>query len=548
MRRAVAAAATGAARMTARTMAQSADAPASAAGPGAHQRAMAAACSSGTPAPAPPPDFEDHGYEAAIATLSKLITLPPTVHAGAAGASGGVGGGQQLQNDGFSTLREKWMPLLAAEAERARARPPGRRGVDVTQASLRALRVIHVAGTKGKGSTCAMLERVLRECGYKTGLFTSPHLLEVTERFRIDGAPVDRRVFSEHFWQMWRVLHAGDRPGAPAPAPTGAASPFASGMPGYFRFLTLLAFHIFTSAKVDVAILEVGLGGRLDATNVVDRPLVSGITLLDYDHTEILGDTLTLIAREKAGIMKDGVNVVTVRSQAAETMDALAEAARGRAGCRLSVAAPLREYRCEGGGADGGAVELGLAGEHQRDNAALAVSLLAEWFDAVSADGGVRDGVRDPDGDRRRRSRACADMLRAAPGERALPAAVVRGLGRAHWPGRCEIVEVAPRGRDGAAPPLRFFLDGAHTAESVRACADWFRAEAGAGAAPAARRRRVLVFHCMTKRDPMQLFGPLVALHADMRFSHVLFVPRTSPRAASASGGRASGPPPSRAD
>jgi len=127
-------------------------------------------------------------------------------------------------------------------------------------------------------------------------------------------------------------------------------------------------------------------------------------------------------------------------------------------------------------------------------------------------------------------------MLRSA--EPTLPPAVVRGLERAHWPGRCQVVDVAPRNPqrepDGSdARPLRYYLDGAHTAESIKACADWFRAETrveatqGPSSAPSETTERVLIFHCMAKRDPMQLFGPLVSLHADIRFGHILFVPRT---------------------
>ena len=121
------------------------------------------------------------------------------------------------------------------------------------------LSVIHVAGTKGKGSTCAFVEHVLRKCGTKTGLYSSPHLVDIRERFRIDGVPVSRTAFTRNFWWLRDKLRE-----------TGCEEEF--GMPAYFRFLTLLGFRIFSQEGVECAVLEVGLGGRLDATNVVKAP------------------------------------------------------------------------------------------------------------------------------------------------------------------------------------------------------------------------------------------------------------------------------------
>lgn len=114
----------------------------------------------------------------------------------------------------------------------------------------------------------------------------SPHLIEVRERIRIDGRPVSKDLFCKHFWECWDMLHSSE-----------------GGMPAYFRFLTLLAFKMFLAEKVDVAVVEVGLGGRYDATNVID-PAVCGITSLGLEHTDILGSTLSEIAFHKAGIFK----------------------------------------------------------------------------------------------------------------------------------------------------------------------------------------------------------------------------------------------------
>jgi len=149
---------------------------------------------------------------------------------------------------------------------------------------------IHVAGTKGKGSTCAFSESILRNCGLKTGLFTSPHLVSVRERIKINGIPISQELFSNYFWECWNKLEQTKTTQFP-------------NMPAYFRFLTLMAFKIFIAEKVDVTVMEVGIGGRTDATNV-EGSVVCGITSLGYDHQEVLGNTLTEIAYEKSGIFK----------------------------------------------------------------------------------------------------------------------------------------------------------------------------------------------------------------------------------------------------
>lgn len=145
------------------------------------------------------------------------------------------------------------------------------------------LKVIHVAGTKGKGSTCTFAESILRHCGFRTGLFTSPHLIDVRERFRLDGVEVCEEDFLAYFWWCWDRLKDKGNDAAP--------------MPTYFQFLALLAFKIFSEQQVDVAILEVGLGGTFDATNVVQKPIVCGVTSLGYDHMEILAGNTSLYGR-----------------------------------------------------------------------------------------------------------------------------------------------------------------------------------------------------------------------------------------------------------
>jgi dihydrofolate synthase/folylpolyglutamate synthase len=156
------------------------------------------------------------------------------------------------------------------------------------------LRVVHVAGSKGKGSTAAMLAAVLGRAGYRTGLFTSPHLCRVEERIQVDGRPISPPELTALLGEVREAVAAA----------RGAVEPT------FFEVATALGFLHFRRRRVDAAVLEVGLGGRLDSTNVC-RPAVAVITSISHDHTQQLGDRLASIAREKAGIIKPGRPVVS---------------------------------------------------------------------------------------------------------------------------------------------------------------------------------------------------------------------------------------------
>ncbi|KAH7677159.1 Tetrahydrofolate synthase protein [Dioscorea alata] len=220
-------------------------------------------------------------------------------------------------------------------------------------------------------------------------------------------------------------------------------------MPVLFQFLTLLAFKIFLSEKVDVAILEVGLGGGLDATNVVRRPVVCGITSLGMDHMEILGDTLGKIASEKAGILKSGVPAYTV-PQLSEAMSVLQDRAATLM-VHLDIALPLQEKMLRG-------LKLGLDGLHQFTNASLAVALCRCWLEQTKHQTFFLD-----------------DNLDAG-----LPEPFLQGLCAARLQGRAEIVHDIPEKSlqmpdiDECSSNLVFYLDGAHSPESMEICANWF--------------------------------------------------------------------------
>ena len=186
------------------------------------------------------------------------------------------------------------------------------------------MKIIHVAGTKGKGSTCAMLSAILTAAGYRTGLFSSPHLDRIEERFAIDGVPCTSEEFVTLVDRVRAEVRAMDEEASAAHDPAGG--------PTYFEITTAMALLHFVEHQADAVILEVGLGGRLDSTNVC-LPVVSVITSISFDHMRQLGNTLAAIAREKGGIIKPGVPVVSGVTDP-EPQQAIAEIALNH-GCRL---------------------------------------------------------------------------------------------------------------------------------------------------------------------------------------------------------------------
>jgi folylpolyglutamate synthase len=285
--------------------------------------------------------------------------------------------------------------------------------------------------------------------------------VDVRERFRIDGVPVSKTVFVKNFWWLKRNIDAKCRD--------------LGSVPAYFRFLTLLGFRIFAEEKVECCILEVGLGGRLDATNLVRAPVVCGITSLGMDHVEVLGDTLAKIAREKAGIFKPRVPAIT-SPQPEEAMAALKARAAEIEASALTIAPPLRAYEGDAPPDDDGGgetsekrrlspsknIRLGLAGAHQELNAALAVRLVREWAHRARPQPAW--------------ARACEADLAAGR----LPAAFRRGLAKTEWWGRAQVVPDPTEGAEN----LSWYLDGAHTEESMRQCAEWFCDATGAADEP----------------------------------------------------------------
>lgn len=314
------------------------------------------------------------------------------------------------------------------------------------------LKVVHIAGTKGKGSVAAMLDSCLRAAGYRTGLYTKPHLVHLTERTRINGAEMPAAQMLDYIERL-RLIY--ERAGL--------------GLT-FFEFTVALMFLYFAEAGIDVAVVETGLGGRLDSTNVV-RPLLSVITPIGFDHVEYLGYTLRSIAAEKGGIIKPGVPVV-IGAREQEARATLTDiAAQRRSAAMLidrdftySSQSPAHRLDYDGLGFNMKGVELGVAGRFQHENAAIAM--------------------------------AAIEALRGM-GWRMEEQQIRRGLSELYWPGRFDVVRRRPM----------VVVDCAHNELSVEALLDTIAVELG----PQARPR--LVFGCLSDKNwprMAQLLGPRV--------------------------------------
>ncbi len=319
------------------------------------------------------------------------------------------------------------------------------------------IRAVHVTGTNGKGSVCALFDSVFRAAGLRTGLFISPHLISLTERITIDGREMDRKDFAALFEE---VLKAG---------------PDLS----FFELLTCMAFLNFDRAQTDIAVMEVGIGGRLDTTNVLPRPVLSVITSVDLDHQKYLGETIAEVAGQKAGIIKSGGICLAPMLPEAARGPILQEAQKQMAQARFL--APVFEVAgydwprgrmrlrhkktCE-------ELELALLGASQVSNATL-----------------VYEGV---------------SILNGAGGPPISREHIAQGFARVCWPGRFQILD-----RGGAV----YILDGAHNPEAARAFAATFESS------PFKDKGPVFVFGIMNDKDYLSVLRTLAPYAAKAVFT-----------------------------
>lgn len=392
-----------------------------------------------------------------------------------------------ISQDAIDALNSLQTPFAIIEARRkAGIRPDAAsvremRGylarIGYSSHDLDKLNTIHVAGTKGKGSTCAFVDSILsryqqqNRSPHKIGLFTSPHLIAVRERIRINSAPISEALFAKYFFQVWDLLEANPTIAADAVAPDTK--------PIYARYLTLLSYHVFLSEGVDAAVYETGIGGEYDATNVVDRPVASGISTLGIDHVFVLGDTVDKIAWHKAGIMKSGCPAFTI-----EQVPSAAQVLKDRA-VEKGVDLKVLDIDARLAG-----VKIRPDAAFQKRNATLAVALAETALKKL-----------DPS---------------FSPNPETLPQEFVDGLEQVVWRGRCEVKE---------EDRIIWHVDGAHTVDSLKMAARWFVGEC---AARSSGGPMVLIFNQQGRTEAVDFLDGLCntvknADPAGKGFEHVIF-------------------------
>lgn len=337
------------------------------------------------------------------------------------------------------------------------------------------LNVVHITGTKGKGSTAAFTQGILSQyrdqIGGKIGLYTSPHLRSVRERIRLNGEPIDEELFSRYFFEVWDKLEETSSDETKFPHMTKGQKP------GYFKYLTLLSFHVFMQEGCKTCIYEVGVGGEFDSTNIIEKPTVCGVSALGIDHTFMLGNTIEEIAWNKGGIFKNGAPAYTVTGQPPEGLKVLEERAVER-NTSLTQVPTFNQLK---------SVKLGIAGDFQVVNASLAVALAHEHLNSIGV-------LNEP-----------LNLSESAE----IPGKFVKGLETTIWEGRCQTI------KNGN---ITWYVDGAHTKESITAASGWFKKTV-----EGSDRKKVLLFN-QQSRDARALLRYLYeTVSPEVHFDMAIF-------------------------
>lgn len=477
----------------------------------------------------------------------------------------------------------------------------------ITDEQVDRLNIVHVAGTKGKGSTCAFTESILRHHGYKTGLFTSPHLVAVRERIRVNGEPISEEVFVHYFWNTMNAIKGKEN------------EYVKESLPSYPMFLLIMGINVFIHEGVEALVLEVGVGGEYDCTNFIREPIVTGITSLGLDHVVILGDTIDQIAWQKSGIFKENVPAFTVEQDNEIAMNVLLERAVEKK-CRLTKVPtlPSRHYSIIGcsfqsssslpcltdldsrHGAsvsstdedymhssmanfvncqhktleginytqiskrddqrhanvnsrhkqvpdsekktniaetatvtskttssqeDSLHIPLGIPGDVQGMNASLAIQLSHTWLKRQREkrchvdNKSIHSHLNNYKNASQTEKYSCEQSIEGlAIDFRKLPKETLAGLANCQWPGRYQVFPSV-----GGDPDLTFFMDGAHTKESIQLCAKWFaktsmdmQHQLEKSSNKQVKVYRMLIFNVTGRRNASDLMLPLVSSDNDL--------------------------------
>ncbi|KAI2471317.1 FolC bifunctional protein [Annulohypoxylon bovei var. microspora] len=393
-------------------------------------------------------------------------------------------------NDAIDALNSLQTPYAIVEARRKAGIRPDATSIAEMQAYLQRigyapsdldrLNVLHVAGTKGKGSTCAFAASILSQyqkshgVPRKIGLFTSPHLIAVRERIKINGASVSEDLFARHFFEVWDKLGEAEATEGPKVLEPELGIPMPP-RPVYSRYLTLMSYHLFLQEGIDAAVYETGIGGEFDATNIVEHPVVSGISTLGVDHVFALGDTAEKIAWHKAGIMKTGSAAFTIEQVPVATQ-VLQDRAKEK-GVSLKVLEV--DPRLKG-------VNVRPDALFQKKNASLGIALAETALKNI-----------DPS---------------FASDSSTLSKEFVDGIEQVVWRGRCEVK---------IEGPIIWHVDGAHTVDSLKMATRWFAGECAKRTGP-----KALIFNQQGRDEAVNFLEGMISTlktQGQGTFEHVVF-------------------------
>lgn len=363
------------------------------------------------------------------------------------------------------------------------------------------LNCIHITGTKGKGSTAAFTHSILKAYNntvhfpndkLKIGLYTSPHLKTCRERIRINGEPISKDMFTKYFFQVWDTLNSTESNPIEYPDLRDHKKP------GYFKFLTLLSFHVFVKENCTTCIMEVGIGGKYDSTNIIPNPTSTGLSLLGIDHVNVLGHTLKEICSNKIGIFKKSANNFTIFNQPEQKEMFSAMNARLKeikCDSKLNIVPTFEELKH---------VELGINGDFQIVNASLATALSINHLQKINK--GSFEAINKP-------TETESGLLWDS--ELQVPSFIKKGLHDCKWEGRCQII---PSGN------VTWFLDGAHTMDSIKQSADWFAQQQVKRGST--KTKRILLFNQQSRDENLKDFLKYVYLSLksqQFKFDEIIF-------------------------